>query len=213
MPSSPLHGKGNPIASAKTMEHHNAQPETDASLLGKTNDHANDAISQNSDEDEAEAVLSTNDDASDDYIPPTVAKNTKDHKKATHDKASKKSTDKRSTKSVSKLEREIKGLSIGGDALAEVDNSVVILPNRKLRQAAMEAGGAGAEYIPGKGEVDPGKKKKRCAGLRWHLQSSQLRSRQLGKKNIVTEDEVEEVVGAMEHRPLRKTVRRMGRAS
>lgn len=167
MPSSPLHGKGNPIASAKLMEHHNAQPETDASLFGKTNDHANDAISENTDEDEAEAedtVLSTNDDASDDYIPPTAAKNTKDHKKATHDKTSKKSKGKRSTRSVSKLEREIKGLSIGGDALAEADNSVVILPNRKSRQAVMEAEGAGVEYIPGKGEVDPGKKKKRCAG-------------------------------------------------
>lgn len=166
MPSSPLHGKGKPIASAKTMEQHNTQPETDASLPDKKHDHSNDAISKDADEDEAEAedmVLSTNDDASDDYIPPTAAKNTKNTKKETHDKASKKSTGKRPTRSVSKLEREIKGLSIGGDAPAEADNSVVILPNRKLRQAAVEAGGAGAEYIPGKGEVDPAKKKKRCA--------------------------------------------------
>lgn len=194
------------------MEHHSAQPERDVSLLGKTNDLTDDAVSQNTDEVEDEAddmVLSTNDDASDDYIPPTATKNTKGHKKAAHDKASKKSTSKRPTRSVSKLEREIKGLSIGGDAPAEADASVVILPNRKLRQAAMGAGGPGVEYIPGEGEVDPAKKKKRCVGRRRDLRSSQSRPRQLGKKNVVTEDEVEEVVGAMEHRPLRKTVRRM----
>lgn len=161
MPSSPLHGKGNAAAIPKTMEHHNAQPETEASH----SDHANDASSQNTDEDEAEdKVLSANDDASDDYIPPTAAKKSMNHKKETRGKASKTSTGKRSTRSVSKLEREIKGLSIGDDTLAEADESVVILPNRKHLQAAVEAGGQGVEYIPGKGEVDPVKKKKRCAG-------------------------------------------------
>lgn len=103
-----------------------------------------------------------NDDVSDDYIPPTAAKNSKSHKRATRDKASKTSTGKRAMRSVSKLEREMKGLSIEDEALA--DDSVVILPNRKLRQTAVEAGGPGVEYVPGKGEVDPVKKKKRCAG-------------------------------------------------
>ncbi|KAF8559379.1 kinesin-domain-containing protein [Imleria badia] len=158
MPSSPLHGKGNPVTS-KTMEHYNAQTEGNASRSGKTNDHGNDTISDS--EDEEDMVLSTNDDASDDYIPPTADKNTKDHKRGTQDKVSKKSTGKRSTRSVSKLEREIQGLSIGGDALAEADDSVVILPNRKLRREAVEAAGPGVEYVP---EVDPAKKKKRCAG-------------------------------------------------
>ncbi|KAF8139970.1 kinesin-domain-containing protein [Boletus edulis] len=193
MPSSPLHRKGNPLTS-KTMEYHNPQTQTDASRSGKMNDHANDAISQSTDEDEdAEDAVSANDDGSDDYIPPAAAKSSKSYKRETRDKVLKKSTGKRSTRSVSKLEQEIKGLSIAGDALAGADDSVVILPNRKLRKAAVEAGGPGVEYVPGKGEVDPVKKKKR----------------QLGKKNIVTEDEVEEVVGAMEHRSLRKTVRRM----
>lgn len=163
MPSSPLQGKSNPITS-KNMGHYNAQTEAD----GETNDHANDAISQNTDSedgDEAEdIVLSTNDDASDDYIPPTTAKNTKDHKRGTRDKVSKKSTGKRSTRSVSKLEQEIQCLSIRGDALAEADDSVVILPKRKFRQATVEVGGPGTEDVPGKGEVDPTKKKKRCAG-------------------------------------------------
>ncbi|KAH0838561.1 kinesin-domain-containing protein [Lanmaoa asiatica] len=171
MPSSPLQGKGNPATSAKTMEHHNTQPETETLLSGKVKDHANDAIFQNTDEDENEArdmVLSSNDAASDDYIPTIAAKHTKDHKKATDDKASKKSTGKRLTRSVSKLEQEIKGLSIGNDTLAEADNSIVILPNRKLRQAVVEAGGPGIDYIPGKGEVDPVKKKKRCASRRWY---------------------------------------------
>lgn len=155
MPSSPLRGKGNAAASTKTMEYCNdSQPETKALHSGKTDDHANDVISQNTDDDEADKVLSTNDDASDDYIPPMAAKNSKNHKKAAHEKASKTSAGKRSTRSVSRLEQEIKGLSKGDDNLAEADESVVILPNRKLRQAAVEAGG----------EVEPVKKKKRCAG-------------------------------------------------
>ena len=141
------------------MARRDGQTETDALCSGKTNDPTDDPISH---EDEAEDV-SSDDGASDDYIPPTAAKNTKGSKRATSDKVSKKSTGKRSTRSVSKLEREIKGLTLGGDALAGADDSVVILPNRKLREAAVEVGGPGIEYVPGKGEVDTVKKKKRYA--------------------------------------------------
>ena len=140
------------------MEDHNTRAGT-----GASNVHAYDAISQSTAEDEdgdEDVVLST-DDASDDYIAPTTAKSVKGDKKATQDKASKTGTSKRSTRSVSKLEREIKGLSMGD---AEADDSVIILPNRKLRQGVMEAGSPGVEYVPGKGEVDAVKKKKRCAG-------------------------------------------------
>lgn len=169
MPSSPLDGKGSPVAS-KTVERHDTKTKKGGSHFGQTNDNADDAISENADEDEDETE-STNDDASDDYIP--AAKNTKGYKKATQDKTLDKSTGKRSMKSVSKLEREIKSLSIGGDALVGADDSVIILPNRKLRKAAVEAGGPGTEYVPGKGEVDPAKKKKRWVGRSWYLRCSQ----------------------------------------
>lgn len=67
-------------------------------------------------------------------------------------------------------------------------------------------------YIPGRGEVDPVKKKK--SRLRMRITDISFKGyRQLVKKNIVTEDEVEEVVWAM-HRSLRKSVRRIrGRGS
>ncbi|CDO75878.1 hypothetical protein BN946_scf184672.g11 [Trametes cinnabarina] len=75
-----------------------------------------------------------------------------------------------SSRAVAGLEDELDGLSLGGDP----DDSTVIIPNRKAREQAA----AGTEYIPGKGETETGKKKKR----------------QLGKGRIVTEDEIESLV-------------------
>ena len=43
------------------------------------------------------------------------------------------------------------------------DDSVLIIPNKKARQAAIAGLGPDAEYIPRPGEVDHVKKKKRCA--------------------------------------------------
>ncbi|KAG9314627.1 hypothetical protein JVU11DRAFT_5432 [Chiua virens] len=186
IPSSPLSGKGNNTAVTKTMEYGSVQPKT--SLPGKANDNANAIVpdSHNTDvsedegEDQAEdSEISSDDDASDDYVPRKTVKNANNHRKrSTGDKASKGSTNKKSIRSVSKLGREIQGLSIEDDTLA--DESIVILPNKKAHQEAAES--------EGPGEVDSMKKKKR----------------QLGKKNVVTEEEVEEVVGAMERRSLRK---------
>lgn len=45
------------------------------------------------------------------------------------------------------------------------DDSVLIIPNKKARQAAIAGLGPDAEYIPRPGEVDTIKKKKRCAIL------------------------------------------------
>lgn len=166
MPSSPLYGKGSSVTNSTVIKHRDAHQETGTTLSGKGDDHADDAISQSTAEDDGDedVVLSTNDDTSSDYIPPATEKNAKEPKKEIKDKASKTSAGKRSTKSVSKLEREIKSLSIGNDISAETEDSVIILPNRKLRQAATETGGPDVEYVSGKGEVDPVKKKKRYVG-------------------------------------------------
>lgn len=76
IPSSPLRGKGNPASGSKTIEKYSANRVTNVSLV----DEANDAISQNTDEDE-ETASSAEDDASDDYVPATTAKNAKKLKK------------------------------------------------------------------------------------------------------------------------------------
>ncbi|KIK26563.1 hypothetical protein PISMIDRAFT_8906 [Pisolithus microcarpus 441] len=58
----------------------------------------------------------------------------------------------------------------------EADDSTIIVPNRKA------AVGTGVVCIPGKGEMDAAKKKKR----------------QLGSKSVITQEQLEHVVGAME---------------
>ncbi|KAI0666331.1 P-loop containing nucleoside triphosphate hydrolase protein [Trametes maxima] len=78
--------------------------------------------------------------------------------------------DSRSSRTVAELEDQLDELSLGGDP----DDSTVIIPNRKAREEAA----IGLEYVPKKGEVDTGKKKKR----------------KLGKGRIVTEDEIEDLV-------------------
>ncbi|KAL7285775.1 hypothetical protein ACG7TL_000884 [Trametes sanguinea] len=75
-----------------------------------------------------------------------------------------------SSRAVAELEDDLDALSLGGDP----DDSTMIIPNRKAREEAA----AGTEYVPGKGETEAGKKKKR----------------QLGKGRVVTEDEIESLV-------------------
>ena len=161
-PSSPLDGKGNASINVKVMKHKNTQSGTDTSLPEKEKDHANDQGTAE-DEDGDENVSSEDDSNSDDYIPPAAERSTKHNKRVANKKTLKTSTAKRPTRSVSKLEKEIKSLSIGDNITAEADDSVIILPNRKTRQAAIDAG---IEYVPGEGEVGSVKKKKRCAGQR-----------------------------------------------
>ncbi|KAF9243827.1 kinesin-domain-containing protein [Melanogaster broomeanus] len=172
-------GKGNSAARTGPMSHHAALSDTDSS---------NPSAGRCEGEEEDISDLSSSGDESDDYVPPTPAA-----VKKGKTKPAKTSTGRRGTKSA--------GLSILGDAVPEADDSVVILPNRRVRQATVELKGPGVEYVPGKGEVDTVKKKKR----------------KLGKKIVVTEEQVEEVVGAMEERTLRggskKNIRRMGRIS
>ncbi|RPD81655.1 kinesin-domain-containing protein [Lentinus tigrinus ALCF2SS1-7] len=62
----------------------------------------------------------------------------------------------KASKTVAELEQELDELSLGDEI--DPEDSTVIIPNKKAREKAM---GPGMEYVPGKGEVDPGKKKKR----------------------------------------------------
>ncbi|KIJ21477.1 hypothetical protein PAXINDRAFT_123270 [Paxillus involutus ATCC 200175] len=206
LPSSPLQGKGKSATSARPITTHIARSETDNSIPSAVDDDTDDAIfeevGEDEDEDENIAVPSTSSD-SDDYVPlaPAPGKKTK-NQKAPPQAAPAKSAKRRSTKSVvSKLEQDMNDLVISGDVVPEAEDSIVILPNRRVRQETVELGGPGVEYVPGMGEVDTVKKKKR----------------QLGKKTVVTEEQVEEVVGAMEQRTLRggsrQNIRRMGRVS
>ncbi|OBZ79245.1 Kinesin-like protein KIF20A [Grifola frondosa] len=55
------------------------------------------------------------------------------------------------------LQQSMDELSLEDDP----DDSTVIIPNRKARQEAVAHGGPGVEYVPGKGEVDMTKKRKR----------------------------------------------------
>lgn len=74
----------------------------------------------------------------------------------------------------------------------EVDDSIIIVPNRRAGTDT------GVVYIPGKGELDAVKKKKR----------------QLGSKSVITQEQVEQVVGAMELKTDKSTrIKRMARAS
>ncbi|KAI8995443.1 P-loop containing nucleoside triphosphate hydrolase protein [Trametes punicea] len=94
------------------------------------------------------------------------------------------STRSSSSRAVAALGDELHCLSLSADP----DDSTVIIPNRKVREAA------GKEYVPQKGEVDTVKKKKR----------------QLGKGRIVTEEEIENLVadGPQESgRQLRRSTR------
>lgn len=61
---------------------------------------------------------------------------------------------RRSTRTVSLLEKQIKDISL----LDGVDDSITIVPNRKARAAY---GGPDVEFVPGKYDVDTTKKKKR----------------------------------------------------
>ncbi|KAI9068005.1 kinesin-domain-containing protein [Trametes sanguinea] len=94
-----------------------------------------------------------------------------------------------SSRAVAELEDELDGLSLGGDP----DDSTMIIPNRKAREQAA----AGTEYVPGKGEAEAGKKKKR----------------QLGKGRVVTEDEIETLVAEGSQDGGRQQLRRSTRGN
>jgi len=59
------------------------------------------------------------------------------------------------------------------------EDSTIIIPNKQARKAALAHAGEDAEYVPRPGEVDDAPKKKK---------------RTLGKKTVVTEDEIEAVI-------------------
>ncbi|KAH7915155.1 kinesin-domain-containing protein [Hygrophoropsis aurantiaca] len=159
-------------------------------------------------EDEAEAASneSGNDEDLDDYTPPakpsgksrtsTTASKAISSKSVPNDIKAKQRSSRR--KSSLGLEHQMTGLSVlSEDDIPGADDSVIIVPNRKARQVAAAVGGPGIEYVPRKGEVDTVKKKKR----------------QLTSKTVVTEEQMEKVVGAVEQRVSNndngKTIRRM----
>ncbi|KAH7927415.1 kinesin-domain-containing protein [Leucogyrophana mollusca] len=151
------------------------------------------------------------DDDEDDYVPLVAAKSSRKSQtanaepKSISSKRTESSTKpgRRSTRTKNSLslEQKMADLSIlSGDGTG-ADDSAIIVPNKKARQAAAALGGPSVEYVPRKGEVDTVKKKKR----------------QLTSKAVVTEEQMERVVGAVEQRVLRsesgKNIRRMGRPS
>ncbi|KIJ68715.1 hypothetical protein HYDPIDRAFT_106954 [Hydnomerulius pinastri MD-312] len=159
-PSSPLQGKGKgrSAASVGPMSNRSAPSTRGTRTQSEGEDVSDDAESE---EEEDIADLSISDDDEDDYVPPPPAKKGPNPKaparpalpKLVNSKAS--STGRRSTKSaVSKLEQDMNVLSISDDVVPGADDSAIILPNRRLRQATEALGGPGVEYVPGKGEVD-----------------------------------------------------------
>lgn len=188
--SSPLDGKGKAKTQSEPTSHRKLCTETDAS--------AHSEIEQFTEEEESVEDDPISDDESDIYTPPTKAKS-RPFKVAIKPLAKGKvgssaaNTGFRSTRSVSLLEKQIKDLSLLEDGTDGADDSVTILPNRKARAAY---GGPDVVFVPGKGDLDTTKKKKR----------------QLGKKAVVTEEELEQVVDEVEKNAQKggnKNIRRM----
>ncbi|KAG2044339.1 hypothetical protein BDR03DRAFT_234897 [Suillus americanus] len=168
------------------------QEETDASAQSETEQ-------MTEEEESMEDDPISEDDESDDYAPLAKAKS-RPFKVAAKPLAKGKvgipesRISRRSTRTVSLLGKQIKDLSLLEDGTGDADDSVTILPNRKARAAY---GGPDVVFVPGQGDLDTTKKKKR----------------QLGKKPVVTEEELEQVVGVVEKNAQKgggnKNIRRM----
>lgn len=135
-------------------------------MLGETNSSAQSEIEQMTEEEgSVEDDPITEYDESDDYAPLAKAKS-RPFKMADKPLAKGKGkvgnptteTGRRSTRTVSLLEKQIKDLSLLEDGTGGADDSVTILPNRKARAVY---GGPDVVFVPGKGDLDTTKKKKR----------------------------------------------------
>lgn len=134
-------------------------------MLGtETDASAHSEIEQFTEEEESvEDDPISEDDESDIYTPPTKTKS-RPFKVVIKPLAKGKvgssaaNTGLRSTRSVSLLEKQIKDLSLLEDGTDGADDSATILPNRKARAAY---GGPDVVFVPGKGDLDTTKKKKR----------------------------------------------------
>jgi hypothetical protein len=122
-------------------------------------------IEQVTEEDEGLADdLVTEDDDSDEYTP-SAKPTPRPFKVATKRLAKEKGkmgssvtkAGHRSTRSVSLLGKQIKDISLSED-ICGADDSITIVPNRKARAAY---GGTDVEFVPGKGDIDTTKRKKR----------------------------------------------------
>lgn len=192
--SSPLDGKGK----AKTQSEltSNRMLGTDQEETGAGAQSEIEQITEG--EDSVDDPISE-DDESDDYAPLAKVKS-RPFRVAVKPLAKEKvgiteaKTGRRSTRTVSLLEKQVKDLSLLEYDIGGADDSVTILPNRKARAAY---GGPDVVFVPGKGDLDTTKKKKR----------------QLGKKAVVTEEELEQVVGAVDKNAEKgggsKNIRRM----
>ncbi|KAG1757256.1 kinesin-domain-containing protein [Suillus lakei] len=156
--SSPLDGKGKAKTQLELTSNRMlgaGQEEADASAQSK--------IEQMTEEESVEDDPISEDDESDDYAPPAKAKSRPFQvavkplaKGKVESQATK--TGRRSTRTVSLLEKQIKDISIVEVGTGGADDSVTILPNRKARAAY---GGPDVVFVPGKGDLDTTKKKKR----------------------------------------------------
>ncbi|KAL4069405.1 kinesin-domain-containing protein [Scleroderma citrinum] len=160
-PSSPLHGKGKSSVPTKTMA---KQLTSVPKPVKGTPEDAKDISDESESAIEEGEPLSIDDD--DDYVPPTATKTMKSAQHTRHSKpavttATGKMQRSARSSSVSKLEQEMNVLKLADDVIPEADESVIIVPNRKARQATAEVGGQDIEYVPLKGETDTVKKKKR----------------------------------------------------
>jgi hypothetical protein len=155
--SSPLDGKGKATTQLElTSNRMLGTDQEEASVSAQSE------IEQMSEEESVEDDPISEDDESD-YAPLAKAKS-RPFKVAAKPPAKGKAgipatrTSRRSTRTVSLLEKQIKDLSLLEDGTGDVDDSITILPNRKARAVY---GGPDVVFVPGKGDLDTTKKKKR----------------------------------------------------
>ncbi|KAG2149677.1 kinesin-domain-containing protein [Suillus cothurnatus] len=155
--SSPLDGKGKATTQLElTSNRMLGTDQEEASVSAQSE------IEQMSEEESVEDDPISEDDESD-YAPLAKAKS-RPFKVAAKPPAKGKAgipaarTSRRSTRTVSLLEKQIKDLSLLDDGTGDVDDSITILPNRKARAVY---GGPDVVFVPGKGDLDTTKKKKR----------------------------------------------------
>ncbi|KAH7883877.1 kinesin-domain-containing protein, partial [Phlebopus sp. FC_14] len=156
--SSPLQGKSRSPAAANIMSTYSRLSNDSDGMVG------NPVAEQGAGEEDT-SEPSFGEDDEDDYVPPIPAPVTK----ARHVNVSPNpyafevmhSVQRSSKHTTLQLEQQMAGMLISDDVTPGADDSAVILPNRKAQQAAAGTGGPGVEYVPGKGEVDVVKKKKR----------------------------------------------------
>ncbi|KAG2155501.1 kinesin-domain-containing protein [Suillus clintonianus] len=161
--SSPLYGKGKANTQSELTSNRMMGTDVDVEGAGASDQSEIEQITEEEEEDGVEDDPISEDDESDDYAPPAKAKS-RPIKVAIKPLAKGKvgspaaTTGRRSTRTVSLLEKQLKDISLLEDGTGGADDSITILPNRKARAAY---GGPDVVFVPGKDDIDITKKKKR----------------------------------------------------